>query len=512
MRVTYQIDRCAMARFRTLPFAAALTAIAVFASQTLAQFPGGGRGPDGGRGGRGGDGGGRGGFGGGPGQGGFGGGMQGGRGAPDPEMIWGFMSQGKDSINLNDPANQRTKESMIRQGTPIPANGILTKAEFKANFEKRMAERAAGGGRGGPMAAPGSPQAQTMTMTPGANGQMMMSVNGGPPQPVQGNVQSMSPGGMGGGRGGFDPSSMSDDQIKQMMASRYEVDPAGRISFAAAQNGRGNLREQFTQYDMNRDGFIDANEYRGILAARMGGGGGFGGNNNFQPGMNGGMPPGGGWNGGQPGGWGGSMPPGNDRTNRKRDEEEEKPVVYRFGNMPKEVPSWFEQLDGDKDGQVGLYEWRAARRSTSDFEDFDLNGDGYVTAEEWLRKQRMDLTKREEEEHMAKPVGVNASNSGRGSGGGFGGRGFGGGGTPGGFGSPPAMGGTSQDRGSSSGRNPFTGAGGPPGGGRGAGAERGSRGGPGGERGSRGETSGESRTNKEEKKDEKRAERGNRPE
>lgn len=508
MSMAQQIARCAMTRFRTLSFAASLTAIAFIASQTFAQFPGaqfpgGGRGP-------GGDGGGRGGFGGGPGQGGFGGGMPGGgRGAPDPEMIWGMMSQGKDSINLNDPANMQLKSRMQRDGTPIPPNGILTKNDFKVSFEKRMAERAAGGGRGGPVgmpATPGSPQ--TMTMTPGANGQMMMSVNGGPPQPVQGNMQmGGAPGGMS-GRGGFDPASMSDDQIKQMMASRYEVDPAGRISFAAAQNGRGNLREQFTQYDMNRDGFIDASEYRGVLAARMNGGG----NNsfNFQPGMNGGMPPpGGGWGGGQPpSGWGGGMPPGPDRSdrgNRKRDEEEEKPVVYRFGNMPKEVPSWFEQLDGDKDGQIGLYEWRSARRNTQDFEDFDLNGDGYVTAEEWLRKQRMDLTKREEEEHMAKPVGVNAN--GRGNGGGFGGRGGGfGGGQPGGFGSPPSFGGTSQDRGAPSGRNPFTGAGGPPGGGRGGppgGGERGPRGGgPGGE----------TRTNKDEKKEEKRAERGNRPE
>jgi Ca2+-binding EF-hand superfamily protein len=424
----------------------------------------------------------------------------------DSDSMWNRMSQGKDSINLNDPANQRTRDMMMRTGATIPPNGILTKAEFKTNFEKQMAARAAGGGRGGPggmPGAPGSPQVQTMSMTPGANGQMMMSVNGGPPQPVQGNMQSMG----GGGRSGFDPMSMTDDQIKGMMARSYELDPSGRISMAAAQNGRGNLREQFTTYDMNRDGFIDTNEYRGVIAARMNERNGGGNNNNFQfqPGMNGGQP--GGWGGAQPPGWGGAMPPGgnSDRGNRKRDEEEEKPVVYRFGNMPKEVPSWFEQLDGDKDGQVGLYEWRSARRLTQDFEDFDLNGDGYVTAEEWLRKQRMDLTKREEEEHMAKPAGVNASSTGRGGAGGFGGRG-GAGGPPAGFG-----GGTSQDRPAPSGRNPFTGAGGPPAGGRGGPpggmGERGPRGGPGGERGSRGDTSGENRPSKEEK----RTERPNRP-
>src|SRR5262249_54525953 len=41
-------------------------------------------------------------------------------------------------------------------------------------------------------------------------------------------------------------------------------------------------------------------------------------------------------------------------------EEERKPVVYRTGKLPKELPAWFSQLDTDHDGQIGLYEWRAA--------------------------------------------------------------------------------------------------------------------------------------------------------
>ena len=39
---------------------------------------------------------------------------------------------------------------------------------------------------------------------------------------------------------------------------------------------------------------------------------------------------------------------------------EEKRVIYRAGNLPKDLlPNWFEELDKDKDAQVGFYEWKA---------------------------------------------------------------------------------------------------------------------------------------------------------
>ena len=84
---------------------------------------------------------------GGGGRGGFGGGGFGG-GPPDPDQIWGFMSQGKDSIDLS--TNPRMKSSMEKNGDPIPANGILTKDQFKANYARRVAQGGGtGGGRGG---------------------------------------------------------------------------------------------------------------------------------------------------------------------------------------------------------------------------------------------------------------------------------------------------------------------------------------------------------------------------
>jgi hypothetical protein len=92
----------------------------------------------------------------------------------------------------------------------------------------------------------------------------------------------------------------------------------------------------------------------------------------------------GGWQGGDPnGGMGG---PGG--RPEKKETEEEKPVAMRYGKLPKDLPSWFEELDTDKDGQVSLYEWRKAKRDTAEFLDMDLNGDGLITADEYLRFAR----------------------------------------------------------------------------------------------------------------------------
>jgi EF hand len=83
----------------------------------------------------------------------------------------------------------------------------------------------------------------------------------------------------------------------------------------------------------------------------------------------------------------GASSPGSDPvfTPSPPPEEEKRPVVYRAGNLPKELPPWFAQLDEDKDGQVGLYEWKKAGRPLNEFQAIDLNGDGFITVEEALR-------------------------------------------------------------------------------------------------------------------------------
>jgi hypothetical protein len=67
------------------------------------------------------------------------------------------------------------------------------------------------------------------------------------------------------------------------------------------------------------------------------------------------------------------------------EDSRQKPVVYSAGNLPKELPSWFEQLDANRDGQVGLYEWKASGWSLEDFQRLDCNDDGFLTIEEVLR-------------------------------------------------------------------------------------------------------------------------------
>lgn len=66
-------------------------------------------------------------------------------------------------------------------------------------------------------------------------------------------------------------------------------------------------------------------------------------------------------------------------------EEEKRPIMYRAGKLPANLPPWFAKLDRDNDGQVSLFEWRKAGKNLKDFAAVDRNADGLVTAEETLR-------------------------------------------------------------------------------------------------------------------------------
>ena len=66
------------------------------------------------------------------------------------------------------------------------------------------------------------------------------------------------------------------------------------------------------------------------------------------------------------------------------DSLDQRPVVYRAGKLPKELPAWFTQYDTDKDAQIGLYEWRLSQEPYMKFEGMDRNQDSLLTAEEVL--------------------------------------------------------------------------------------------------------------------------------
>lgn len=100
-----------------------------------------------------------------------------------------------------------------------------------------------------------------------------------------------------------------------------------------------------------------------------------------------GDPNGGGWGPGGQGDWQGNME--NRPPFEKKQVEEERPVAMRYGKLPQGLPSWFDELDTDKDGQVSLYEWRKAGKETKEFIEMDLNGDSLITADEYLRFMRL---------------------------------------------------------------------------------------------------------------------------
>ena len=97
-----------------------------------------------------------------------------------------------------------------------------------------------------------------------------------------------------------------------------------------------NLKAGLAKYDSNKDGMINLDEYKSYYRDRI--------QIRTQEQAQ-----------GQPDGQcvRGRLPPAPESA-PAQDEEEKRPTVYRFGKMPKEMPSWFAELDIDKDGQVGL--------------------------------------------------------------------------------------------------------------------------------------------------------------
>ncbi|MCU0705831.1 MAG: hypothetical protein MUF18_17830, partial [Fimbriiglobus sp.] len=128
------------------------------------------------------------------------------------------------------------------------------------------------------------------------------------------------------------------------------------------------LQERFSEADTDKDGIISPGEYRDYLTARVGY------ESRFAP-----LP----------------EPPKGEKKEEQNGEkkvdepEEPRPVVYHDAkSLPKDLPGWFRELDIDKDFQIGLYEWVAGKRLTSDFEAMDLNNDGLLEVAEYLRYRK----------------------------------------------------------------------------------------------------------------------------
>jgi hypothetical protein len=57
----------------------------------------------------------------------------------------------------------------------------------------------------------------------------------------------------------------------------------------------------------------------------------------------------------------------------------------RYGHLPSGLPQWFVDLDLDRDGQTALHEWRKSGQPLAEFFAMDLNGDGLLPPDEYLR-------------------------------------------------------------------------------------------------------------------------------
>jgi Ca2+-binding EF-hand superfamily protein len=164
-----------------------------------------------------------------------------------------------------------------------------------------------------------------------------------------------------GGAAPADPRNGADrtDRRAENSFRRLDVNGDGLLNYDEMPDA---LRSERDQWDTNKDGFINLEEYKNYFRARA-----------QQREAQRGSP--------SSGGPILIAPP-------PVEEPQKPPVVYRAGKLPKELPAWFAQYDTDKDGQIGLYEWRAAKRPLAEFMAMDRNQDGFLTIDEVLRYEK----------------------------------------------------------------------------------------------------------------------------
>jgi Ca2+-binding EF-hand superfamily protein len=331
--------------------------------------------------------------GGGPGGGGGGGGWRqrggwggGGRGGWDPAQMFDRFANGKEVWVRAESPNEFSQGffDRIAQSMNI-TNGQITRQQF-VTYMQQQQQNGWGGMRGG---------------------RGMRQGQGGPPGAPSGNGAAPAPGN-GPGNGGN-----GADQWAENMFRRLDANGDGLLNYDEMTDA---LRAERDKWDENKDGFIDLTEFKKYFQAQV-----------QQR-----MAENGGWNPN----WQGGGIPDIGSTPTPEEEEIKKPVVYHAGNLPKDIPDWFKQIDSDGDGQIGLYEWKSSGRSLEEFRKIDRNNDGFLTIDEVMRYVG-------EQKKGTGSVGNGVAARGPGGAPGFGGRQ--------GFGGFPGRGNGNRDRGDRSG-------------------------------------------------------------
>ncbi len=237
----------------------------------------------------------------------------------DPNMIFNFMSQGQDFLDVNswiqmsmrrDPnAKDNIDKFVQQQGI---TNGRVNREQFAAYMQQRMAGGATSGGA--PTQSGDDPRLRSMFDAIDTN--------------KDGNLQ---------------PS-----EIRAAAESTTDT---------RAEERYGPLRDEFDKWDKNHNGSIDFEEFKEYYAARRQARDQNG--NNSRRGPNGG--------------------PGDEF----QPPTEEKHVVYRRDeDLPKDLPPWFKQIKRPNPGQIALRDWKNSGRTFDDFRKYDRNSDGFITVEE----------------------------------------------------------------------------------------------------------------------------------
>jgi hypothetical protein len=147
------------------------------------------------------------------------------------------------------------------------------------------------------------------------------------------------------------------DDLYQMAESDFNLRDRNGDGFLNMDEMPSQLKAELSRWDTNRDNLISLDEYKVFYVTLMQNRGGGPGNTVI--------------------------------TILEEEDLDARPVVFRAGKLPKELPPWFKQLDTNRDGQVALYEWRKGGKDIDEFREWDRNDDGFITPEEALYKERL---------------------------------------------------------------------------------------------------------------------------